>query len=61
MLKSFTIAALAAVLIASGAFSPQAQVKSTPRLNLTVIEKNQPWPLPGTTIDICNLSQCQDV
>ncbi len=30
--------------------------------NITVIEKNQAWPLPGRiTVDPCNASRCIDV
>ncbi|HYM98870.1 MAG TPA: hypothetical protein VET25_03940 [Aestuariivirgaceae bacterium] len=61
MLKPFAIAALTAALLASGAYSPQAQVKSAEATNVTVVEKNQLWPLPGTTLDLCDLSLCQDV
>jgi hypothetical protein len=61
MLKTFTIAALAAALLATGAYSPQAHVKDAAGPNLTVIEKNLSWQLPGTTIDMCDLSRCQDV
>jgi hypothetical protein len=63
MLKPFTIAAVAAALLAAGAYSPQAQVKSanTANSNITVVEKNQAWPVPGATADMCDWSRCQDV
>jgi hypothetical protein len=61
MFKPFAIAALTAALLASGAYAPQAHVKPAPALNRTVVEKNQSWPLAGKTIDICDLSRCQDV
>jgi hypothetical protein len=61
MLKPFAIAALAAALLATGAYSPQAHVKSAGAGNVTVVEKNQIWPLPGMTLDLCDLSRCQDV
>jgi hypothetical protein len=61
MLKPFAIAALAAALLASGAYAPQAHVKPATSINLTVVEKNQSWPLAARTIDMCDLSRCQDV
>jgi hypothetical protein len=61
MFKPFAIAALAAALVATGAYSPQAHIKSARTNNLTIIEKNQFWPQPGTTFDLCDLSACQDV
>jgi hypothetical protein len=61
MLKPFAIAALAAALLVSGAYAPQAHVKPTSALNLTVVVKNQSWPRAVKTIDICDLSYCQDV
>jgi hypothetical protein len=61
MFKAFAIASLGAALLAAGAYSPQAQVKSADTLNITVVEKNQFWPLAGPTIDLCDLSRCQDI
>jgi hypothetical protein len=61
MLKPFAIAALSAALLATGAYSPQAHMKSASAGNVTVVEKNQFWPQPGTTLDPCDLSRCQDV
>jgi hypothetical protein len=61
MLRPFAIAALAAALLATGAYAPQAHVKSADADNVTVVEKNQFWPQPGTTFDLCDLSRCQDV
>ncbi|HEY7748030.1 MAG TPA: hypothetical protein VH933_05080 [Aestuariivirgaceae bacterium] len=61
MAKIIAISALAAALIASGAYSPQAHVTSSNTYNITVVKKNQPWPSPSRTIDLCDLSLCQDV
>jgi hypothetical protein len=61
MLKPIAIAVLAAALIATGAYAPQAHVKSADSANLTVVEKNQFWPQPGTRLELCDLSRCQDV
>jgi hypothetical protein len=59
MIKIFAIAALAAALLASGAYAPQAISAQT--ANVTQIGKNQPWPLPRQPGISCDLSLCQDV
>jgi hypothetical protein len=61
MFKIFAIAALTSALLATGAYSPQARVKSAETSNVTIVEKNQLWLLPRTTNDLCDLSRCQDV
>ena len=58
MLKTFAIAALAAALLASGAYAPQAISADT--VNVTVIEKNTAWPLPEQLVHLCELSACQN-
>lgn len=59
MLKIFAIAALVGALLASGAYAPQAISAQT--INVTVIKKNEAWPLPRQLAELCDLSSCQDV
>ena len=59
MLKIFATAALAAALLASGAYAPEAI--SAQNANATVIKKNQTWPINWQIQELCDLSSCQDV
>jgi hypothetical protein len=59
MLKIFATAALAAALLASGAYAPEAISAQT--ANVTVIKKNQAWPLPRQTEELCDFSCGQSV
>ena len=59
MLKIFATAALAAALLASGAYAPEAISAQT--VNVTVIKKNQPWPQFRQIEDQCDLSCGQSV
>jgi hypothetical protein len=59
MLKIFATAALAAALLASGAYAPEAISAQT--VNVTVIKKNQPWPQFRQIEELCDLSCGQSV
>ena len=59
MLKTFATAALAAALLASGAYAPAAISAQT--ANVTVIKKNQTWPLPRQIEELCDFSCGQSV
>jgi hypothetical protein len=59
MLKIFATAALAAALLASGAYAPEAISAQTD--NVTVIKKNQTWFLPRQIEELCDFSCGQSV
>jgi invasion protein IalB len=59
MLRIFAIAALAGALLASGAYAPEAISAQT--ANVTVVKKNEAWPLLRQLEELCDLSTCQDV
>lgn len=62
MINKLTIAGLAAVLLAAGAYSPHAQEARSRNNNITVVTKNQAFPLKGaTSLDSCLQAICQDV
>ncbi len=59
MLKIFATAALAAALLAWGAYAPEAV--SAQNANLTVVKKSQAWPVPSQSDELCAFSSCLDV
>ena len=64
MLNKLAIGVLATALLAAGAYAPHAQetTANSSATNVTIITKNQAFPLKGArSIDACATAICQDV
>ena len=66
-MKTLTASMILSVMfLSAGAFAgsnhphnPQAATLSVDTQNVTVISKNQVWPLPGhISVEPCNISRC---
>lgn len=63
MLTRITIAVLALSLVGAGAYAMgQAVEPEAPKQNVTVVEKNQSWPVKGLiTMEPCKVRACLEV
>jgi len=63
MFTKFAAVALAAAFLSAGAFAGNSVKGQSPsQLNVTVIAKNQAWPIKGMlTVEPCKLSRCIDI
>jgi hypothetical protein len=65
MFTKIATVALAVAFLSAGAFAnsrDSADASSKKSINMTVVSKNQTWPVKGhATVDPCKLNVCVDI